>query len=686
MNARFFLHVFTMFLATMPLMTGSRVDAAAAPQDEVVLLDDDFSGLPPGLLMPPVGAHTEYHFVPEAAPKGAWAVTTFDSKSQRAWEVRHENNKAVMAQTFKNEANYTHPMIVAGEELWADYEVTVRFELDDPQKLCGLAFRYQNDRNYYFFGVQGGEALLKRVMDGVKSNVPGEKVLARAKFAATPGRELTAKVRVRGAEIRAELDRVALEASDGDYPAGKVALLSDGPARFGRVRITATAAAARDFETRKAQRDAELARLQAANPKPVLWKKFSTEGFGAGRNLRFGDLDGDGQTDVLIGQILAHGPGDKYSELSCMTAMTFDGKKLWQIDQPDPAKYQLTNDVGFQIHDIDRDGKNEVIYCMNFEIVVADGATGKVKYKAPTPASYPEANAYPRILGDSLFFCDLRGRGWPQDIIIKDRYWHFWVLTDKLELQWEGACLTGHYPYAADVDGDGHDELAIGYCLYDHNGKQLWSLQNEINDHADGVAILNFGEKPGSKPRLFYAASNGGAVYVDPVAGKILKRHWIGHVQNPSMADYRPDLPGLEMVSINFWGNQGILHFFDAEGSIYHTCEPNQFGSMCLPVNWTGRAGEYFVHNPNVKLGGMFDGWGRCVVKFPDDGHPDMCNAVMDLTGDCRDEVVVWDQHAVWVYTQDDSPKSGRLYKPKRNPLCNNSNYQATVSLPGWSE
>ena len=203
------------------------------------------------------------------------------------------------------------------------------------------------------------------------------------------------------------------------------------------------------LDTRLAKQQRELEELRAANPQPVLWKKIKTEGFGVGRNLRFGDLDGDGQIDVLIGQMVHHGPGDQYSELSCLTAMTFDGKMLWQIGQPDPEKWQLTNDVGFQIHDLDRDAKNEVVYCMNHEIVVADGATGKTKYKAPTPASKPPANRYPRILGDCLFFCDLRGRGHAQDLVIKDRYWHFWVLTDRLEPLWEGSCRTGHYPFAA---------------------------------------------------------------------------------------------------------------------------------------------------------------------------------------------------------------------------------------------
>jgi hypothetical protein len=82
----------------------------------------------------------------------------------------------------------------------------------------------------------------------------------------------------------------------------------------------------------------------------------------------------------------------------------------------------------------------------------------------------------------------------------------------------------------------------MGFSMYDHDGRLLWILDDQIQDHADGVAIANF----------------------------------------------RPELPGLETVSINFWGNQGILHFYDANGAIYHAAAPNPFGSMCLPINWTG--------------------------------------------------------------------------------------------------
>ncbi len=88
----------------------------------------------------------------------------------------------------------------------------------------------------------------------------------------------------------------------------------------------------------------------------------------------------------------------------------------------------------------------------------------------------------------------------------------------------------------------------------------------------------------------------------------------------------------------------------------------------------------------NVEDGGLFDGSGRRVVRLPADGHPDMCYEVLDLTGDCRDELVVWDPYEIWVYTQEDNPKPGRLYRPLRNPPGNRSNYQAVFSLPGWSD
>jgi rhamnogalacturonan endolyase len=82
----------------------------------------------------------------------------------------------------------------------------------------------------------------------------------------------------------------------------------------------------------------------------------------------------------------------------------------------------------------------------------------------------------------------------------------------------------------------------------------------------------------------------------------------------------------------------------------------------------------------------MLDGHLRRVVMFPDDGHPDLAANVVDLTGDARDEIVLWDQERVWIYTQDRPFTGARIYKPIRNPDYNESNYRTNVSLPGWEE
>ncbi|HEX5223083.1 MAG TPA: hypothetical protein VFZ59_26225 [Verrucomicrobiae bacterium] len=675
----------TVLLSALALVT---LTATAA---EVVLFEDQFESMRTGAIGSEVGAHLEYHYLPKINVEGPWAISTFSSgaPSQRAWRIARHNDKAVLLQTYENKLVHTRPTIVAGDVLWRDYTLNARFTPESAKGRSGVSVRHQNDRCYYFVGVQDGKAVIKWVNHEKAFRVPDEKILAESDLNWKPGQEVTVEVKVAGERIEARVNGKTLKATDSTFPNGRISLTSDMPTRFSQVRVTASASERNRVAAENRKIAAESRKLQAANPKAKLWKKFRTDNFGVGRNFRFGDLNGDGQKDILICQQQHHGPKDSNSELSCLTAVTLDGEQLWQVGLPDAWNDELTNDVGVQVHDLDGDGQCEVVYCKDMELIVADGKTGKTKYKAPTPktpANTPSPrNRFPQILGDSILFADFRGQGRPGDIVLKDRYNSFWVFDDKLNLLWQGQCVTGHYPFAYDVDNDGKDELFIGYSCYDDDGKRLWTLDDQIKDHADGVAMARFSADPKAEPMLMIVASDEGTLFIDP-RGKILKHHRLGHVQNPTVADLRPDLPGLEAVSISFWGNQGIVNLYDAQGNIYHTFEPCQHGSMLLPVNWTGKPQEYWILSPNVENGGMFDGWGRKVFEFPADGHPDQAVAVLDLTGDCRDEIVVWDPFEVWIYTQDDNPKTGRLYKPKRNGLWNYSNYQANVSLPGWSD
>jgi hypothetical protein len=662
----------------------------SAAENSVVLFKDGFGSMNSGAIGSEVGAHLEYHFLPKINTEGAWSISTFSfgAESQRAWRILKTNDQPVLMQTYENKLAHTRPTIVAGDVLWADYTLTARFTPETGKGRSGVSIRHHNDRCYYFLGVQDAKAVLKLVNHEKDFHVPDEKILAEADFGWKPGEEVQVEVSVTGNRIEATVNgKTKLSATDDTFKQGRISCTADFPTRFSEVRVTASTSERDRVSAEHSRIEAESRKLQAALPKAKLWKKFRTDNFGVGRNFRFGDLNGDGQLDILICQQKRNGPKDANSEVGCLTAMTLDGVQLWQIGEPDAWNDELTNDVGVQIYDIDGDGQNEVIYCKGMEIIVADGKTGKTKFKAPTPImpayTTEPRNRSARVLVDAILLCDIRGQGRVGDIVIKDRYQSVWAFDDKLQPLWQGHCTnTGHYPFAYDMNGDGKDEVFLGYTVFDQKGKKPWSLENTLKDHSDSVAVVKL--LPDAEPRMIIAGSDEGLVFAD-LHGKILEHHRIGHAQNITIADFRPDMPGLETVSINFWGNQGIVNYYDATGKRFYEFEPAQHGSMLLPVNWTGEQPEYWILSANVESGGMYDGWGRKVFRFPADGHPDMCVAALDLTGDCRDEIVIWDPFEVWIYTQSDNPKAGKLFKPKRSPLYNESNYRAQVSLPDWS-
>ena len=130
-------------MVILPLLLTITTSAYCADSDGDVgtLLEDGFNALKSGLLFDVVGAHTEYHYLPQVAPKGNWAVSSFKSvESQRAWRVISENGSNVMLQASRTRKNsHTHPMIVAGDPLWDNYTVTVHFA-PDSQAVSQLLF------------------------------------------------------------------------------------------------------------------------------------------------------------------------------------------------------------------------------------------------------------------------------------------------------------------------------------------------------------------------------------------------------------------------------------------------------------------------------------------------------------------------------------------------------------------
>jgi hypothetical protein len=285
-----------------------------------------------------------------------------------------------------------------------------------------------------------------------------------------------------------------------------------------------------------------------------------------------------------------------------------------------------------------------------------------------------------------MAFLNLSGGSGAREILIKDRYRWFWIFNRDLQLQWQGEGQTGHYPFPIDADRDGRQEFIIGYTLWSHLRKPLWSRDKELRDHSDGISAGSFGADPKAPPRVYICGSDEGFLMFDH-QGTILKHVRIGHAQTQSVGKFRSDLPGLQIFTANFWRSPGIVTLFDADANILGQKEMAPGSTHLAAVNWRGDGQEFALLSGNARDGGMIDGLHRRVVMFPDDGHPDLAYHVAGVTGDPRDEIILWDQQRVWIYTQDRPAvpgPGGKIYAPVRNPDYNDSNYRASVSLPGW--
>jgi hypothetical protein len=664
-----------------------------APVWSADLFRDDFSRLPPGWLSRPMGqlnaAIQEYHYVARrGVDTGPWANPIIHLD---AWVAGEEEGRAFLEQHLMvDRPQWFNALMITGDEEWSGYTLEARVKPLSHGDLAGIVFRYETNRNFIVFGLRGGnEAVLRRRLPVEQEfRVSAWKELGAVKFDHDVRRYYHLKVENSGGRIRAYIDgKMVIEAEDAANPKGKAGVTANMPARFMDFHVHAPDAEVAAIRSRIARREEELARLRGGNPKPVLWKKFATPGYGAGRNVRFGDLDGDGQVDVLFAQNLPRVRGDAFDHIQCLTAVDLNGKVLWQKGKPNESLGLLTNDTPFQIHDVDGDGKHEVVLIQDFQLKVLDGKTGRLLRSTwmPPMAAALKERPYELHSGDAIAFFDLSGKGRRSEILVKDRYRYFWIYDENLKLLWNGEGQTGHYPYPMDVDGDGREEFALGYTVWSPDGKPLFSRDKDFRDHADGISVGNYSADPKRAPLVYACGSDEGFLLFD-LKGNVLKHLRIGHAQSPSVGKYRADVEGVQLMTINYWRNPGIVSLFDWQGNLLKQGEPIHSGSPLLPVNWRGDGAEFAMLSGNVREGGMIDGELRRVVMFPDDGHPDLAFAVLDLTGDARDEIVLWDQKQVWIYTQDRPYNGKRIYAPVRNPEYNESNYRTTVSLPGWRE
>lgn len=643
---------------------------------ETILFRDDFSSLPLGKIPNDYTPWGEYHCRTDQGRAGAWIeATTHHSwaQSRGCWRVIMDGKRRVMEQQFWTQRSY--PLLVTGNPQWWEYTARVELRMLSHAAPAGLVVGYRHSRDFL--------ALLasRSALQLVHRRHGGDTELARfdATFDVDGYRRIEAACQ--RDSLTVALDGVVLGRVKIDFPGGVVGLIANAPARFADFVVAADPEA--PAVGRGGQEVAELHALRERYPQPKLWRKIVTPEFGTDRNLRVGDINGDGRNEIVLAQPRGYlGRGD-YCAIACLTAIDLDGRVLWQQGTPTGERRETTSDLCFQLHDLRGEGRAQVFYTADLRLHVADGATGETLRSVPAPDSTPPkdaAGAWPmaRVIGDCLFFADLSGTGRKDTLILKDRYTRAWVYDANLTLLWDHSCKTGHYPAACDLDGDGKEELMLGYTLLSGAGGRLWEL--DTIDHADSTVMGRIGP-PGTPPGIALAGSDAGFYLLTP-EGRVLCHRKIGHAQTISVLKLRGDLPGLQIVVNTYWGEPGVTLIMDWEGAVLHEFEPMHYASLLLPVNWTHDETELVLLSGHPTEGGLVDGFGRRVVLFPDDGHPILCCDSKDIDGDGVDEILLWDHDSIWIYKPDPMPRKSPGRYPVRNPFFNESNYSGQISFP----
>lgn len=384
------------------------------------------------------------------------------------------------------------------------------------------------------------------------------------------------------------------------------------------------------------------------------------------------DLDGDGARDfVLTGRRFVAG-------------YAADGTELFrhEIDLQVTLKSERdglpgTHAPGVQVADVDQDGHPELLFLTRSGVFhVIDGRSGAPVWRGelPVPAGAER--------WEHLVVANFRGQGdldlllqatnaegyrtgrylaaYAIDALLDDRATPpLWIRDDFVANAHNGARV-------ADLDGDGRDEV-LGASLVGPAGDLLFTIP--LEGHIDSLFVADV--QPARPGLEVVALEEGGSifnsdrVFLYDEQGLIWETGYRRREpQNAAVGDFAPELPGLEVWCRSRFDEHQTPFVFDANGNLLDAYEMDDVApadwtirgiETIATIDWTGGAEQLAAGKERHQNGdvAIFDPiGGRFRLRF--DEHAERLY-VADVTGDWREEIVVWNRDSLNIY-QNSSP------------------------------
>ncbi|MDP6039336.1 MAG: dockerin type I domain-containing protein, partial [Candidatus Latescibacteria bacterium] len=411
------------------------------------------------------------------------------------------------------------------------------------------------------------------------------------------------------------------------------------------------------------------------------YTRVKLQGNYAFQKVGVADLDGDGRYDYVIKQ--PGGNVDPYinywkrsPETFKLEAYTADGDFLWRHD----LGWAIERGIWYSpyvVYDFDGDGKAEVavktgegdprdkdgrVQSGAEYLTILDGLTGEpiTRIEWPSRSLFDNTtNPYNYASRNQLGVAFLDGKT-PCLIVERGTYNVIVVIAYELsggklrELwQWDNLKLPRHYSgqgahfmHAADVDGDGRDEVTIGSVAIDDNGESLWSTGLGHPDHH------YVGDLDPSRPGLeiYYGIESpqrerNGMCLVDAATGEIIWGHEgsTRHVHSRGMcSDIDARYEGAECYSADTDEQKKADRAFlrTASGQEISNELRWSFGPLTVywdadpqrEIIWRRRISDYegMTHEPQIE-GGVI--------------------VVADIQGDWREEIITSVDGEIRLYT-----------------------------------